>query len=232
MMTAIEDHVDYVISFDPGSWVGAYAVFGSHNQSGRPLLFARAMNFRKDFPGTSDLEISERCAMVGRVSGEDAFHRVMDHWAPNDGRPNIVCVAEYPRIYPGSQARPDSMLGLAACVGAFAVACGGMRTLDDPSRVRDVCLPWFVTPPQWKGNEPPDMCAARIIGALSSTGELDTPVDFGTGSCDSCSTLRRSGPCTKKTACVAHNVVDAIGIGLWALGRFEPAHSHGLRRGK
>ena len=67
--------------------------------------------------------------------------------------------------------------------------------------------PVKVFPHEWKGQMPKEVCAARIRNRLNER-ELDT--------LDACLT---------KTGAKGHNVVDAVGIGLYAVDRFQPKKS-------
>ena len=60
----------------------------------------------------------------------------------------------------------------------------------------------FVLPKRWKGNMPKEVCAARIEAALTSEEK------------------RILAACGASKGQM-HNVIDAIGIGLYALGRFR-----------
>jgi len=61
-----------------------------------------------------------------------------------------------------------------------------------------------VYPHEWKGQMPKEVCAARIRNRLTAQ-ELDV--------------LDR---CLTKAGAKGHNTVDAVGIGLHAVGRFSP----------
>ena len=64
--------------------------------------------------------------------------------------------------------------------------------------------PWFVTPNEWKGQVPKEIMGSRVLHALvPAEGLVFTRDSRGI------------------TPNAAHNIVDAIGIGLWAVGRIQ-----------
>jgi hypothetical protein len=74
----------------------------------------------------------------------------------------------------------------------LAVLAGGLSTLGTSA--------YFVTPSEWKGQTPKDVMAVRVRAKL-------TPQELALfNACDCPASLR-------------HNVLDAIGIGLWKIGR-------------
>lgn len=65
-------------------------------------------------------------------------------------------------------------------------------------------------PSEWKGQLPPEKCARRVISRLSPEELARVQFkDYGAA-------------IVSKDRGVDHNTIDAIGIGLKALGRFEP----------
>jgi hypothetical protein len=102
-------------------------------------------------------------------------------------------VIERPVIYPGGRTKsPNDVVTLALNAGEWAGRYKGIGT-----RVR------YVEPRTWKGTLDPDVCNVRILACLDS-GETDVYRD-----------ATRKVPKRKQ-----HNVIDAIGIGLYACGRF------------
>ena len=88
-------------------------------------------------------------------------------------------VAEFPKVYPYERRKsPNDLLPLAANVGA----CSALGELV------------LVTPQEWKGQMPKDVCHRRILQALGEDEVIGTK---------------------------NHNVMDAVGIGLWYLGRLH-----------
>ena len=96
---------------------------------------------------------------------------------------------ECPQVYPNQPVPPNDLITLAIQVGRYAQLALGFG-----SRVTTVL------PHEWKGNMPKDVCAARIMKALSA--EERAIVDAV------------KLPKTKR-----HNMLDAIGIGLYAFRR-------------
>jgi hypothetical protein len=102
-----------------------------------------------------------------------------------------ACVIERPRFYPGqSKVDANDLIVLALRAGILAQAVAATSTR-------------FVAPSDWKGQLPKNVCHVRIRAILS-------PLEAGI--------LERDT--RKLAASVAHNVLDAVGIGLFALGRF------------
>ncbi len=101
-------------------------------------------------------------------------------------------VIEMPRIYPGSgQQKGDlnDLLDLAAVVGY----CEGLHQGEEGAwgpRSR-------VFPAQWKGQVPKKIMTARILSKLSE-------IELGR---------------IERVGAKDHNTLDAVGIGLWKLGR-------------
>jgi hypothetical protein len=109
-------------------------------------------------------------------------------------------------MYPGRHVSGHALLSLAGVVGAVfgAAKHGSFHT---------------VTPPEWKGNLDADAMISRIRGRL--VGKEAWRILYPEKTCAACrSHTPPFVPC-KVRACLAHNVFDAIGIGLWAVGRLE-----------
>lgn len=114
--------------------------------------------------------------------------------APVPAQVDLV-VIERPKVYPGGRTKsPDAIVTLALNAGEWA---GRFRAHAFDVR--------YVEPRTWKGTVDGDVCTRRILKALSS-GERDAYEDA----------MRLDKVPSKKK----HNVVDAIGIGLWACDRF------------
>ncbi len=113
-------------------------------------------------------------------------------WPPDYGDPKLVLV-ERPVVYPrdGIKKAKD-LITVALVAGAAAAAFGG--------------APWtetdFVEPRTWKGSTPKDIHNARVLKILDDD-ELEVFNARIEGLSDG----------------VVHNVVDAVGIGLYKLGR-------------
>lgn len=103
-------------------------------------------------------------------------------------------VIELPQVYPRHPVPPNDLITLAFLAGRYAGASAGEV--------------FTVSPHQWKGNLPKDVCAARVRARLSPeeravVDAVDVPEKQ------------------------RHNVLDAVGIGLFALNRNGPGPSNG-----
>ncbi len=99
-------------------------------------------------------------------------------------------VVELPRIYPGSRSgRPNDLVDLAAAAGIIGAVFGPVE---------------FVHPRTWKGTVPKEVMTRRILTRL--TDEEHKVHDR----------YEAARPRAKKPD---HNVLDAIGVGLWKRGR-------------
>jgi hypothetical protein len=103
-------------------------------------------------------------------------------------------VIERPMIYPGGRqkARPADIIALAVRAGEW----GGKVAAFTGS------VPEYVEPARWKGQVPKDIHHARILAKLSPE-EQAVLTSAGNGVAPS----------------KRHNIVDAVGIGLFAVGR-------------
>jgi hypothetical protein len=100
-------------------------------------------------------------------------------------------VIECPVIYPKSKAPPQDIMHLYGAVIAIAQVCNQYFVRVD-----------FVEPRAWKGNVPKEIFGKRIVSKL-------LPKELKAAQLD-------KFPKTKR-----HDVVDAIGIGLWSSGRLK-----------
>jgi len=113
---------------------------------------------------------------------------------PHADRADLI-VIELPQVYPMQQVPPNDLIVLAFLAGRYAgVGESSTGPAKGPAEVHTVL------PHQWKGNLPKDLCAIRVRAALTPAERtivdaIDVP--------------------EKKR----HNVMDAIGIGLFTLGR-------------
>jgi hypothetical protein len=107
-------------------------------------------------------------------------------------------VAEWPRVFGRNKSKgdPNDLLPLAGC---SAAATARLRP-DEAVAVR---------PDEWKGQAPTDtVVRARVAARLFPVEAL---------------VLGRAEALAGKT--LGHNVLDAVGIGLWAVGRFDPVRA-------
>ena len=137
----------------------------------------------------------ERVVMMGDRLCEE----VVPHYPPPDR-----LVLERPQIYRPDRAKgnPNDLLVLAE-LGAYVTG-----RLTHRRAVKQYL------PREWKGNVDPEVCVARVQERLT-LGERAL-VEFPPSACDGC---RAFGPCVKPS-CPMHNAFDAIGLGLFDLGRF------------
>ena len=129
----------------------------------------------------------------GRHTGWAAFgERTL--WACGTGDPPVErarrVVVELPRVYPRHPVPPQDIVTLAALAGQYV----GRAAAAGASAST-------VSPSQWKGTMPKGVCAARVRARLSPEERAVV---------DACGA----------PAGELHNVLDAVGIGLHALGRF------------
>ena len=112
---------------------------------------------------------------------------------PDDAVPTepFNAVIEHPMIYPGGRNRgdPNDIVKLAVKAGEIA---GCLKCSGASVR--------YVKPYEWKGQTPKHISAARTRGKLSDAERgILAAVDCAPGK--------------------MHNILDAVGIGLFALGR-------------
>lgn len=108
-------------------------------------------------------------------------------------------VIESPKLRPWGEKNPNAILTLARNAGEWggkiSQACGALVE--------------YVTPNDWKGSTSKDVAHARIWSALSDEEKALVDRSFAAAK-------GRNGLAPSKR----HNVLDAIGLGLWAVGRF------------
>lgn len=108
----------------------------------------------------------------------------------NDGYMRVVF--EWPRVYTAAKSKgdPNDLLPLVGVGMAMSAYLG------------ESCIMYSVHPHEWKGQLPKDACHARILLRLTPSEAM---VAAGA---------------QRVAKSKAHNVLDAIGIGLHHLGRF------------
>lgn len=110
--------------------------------------------------------------------------------------PGHLAIIEHPMIYPGGKTKdPNAIVKLAVSAGEMS---GMLKACGWPK------VSW-VLPRAWKGTIDPDMCNARIWNRLDA--EEQRIVD-------------RAVVSQKIISSKRHNVLDAIGIGLYACSRW------------
>lgn len=117
-------------------------------------------------------------------------------------------VLEFPRIYrEAKQGKkdPNDLTPLAAIDGAI-MGLFGMPAI-------------MYYPHAWKGSLDPDICISRVRSRL--TEDEWEQVQFPKGTCEDCRDYEKAAVACAKSSCLAHNVFDAIGIGLKYTGRFD-----------
>jgi len=139
---------------------------------------------------------------------------LVDHvaykWGNSPGP--IRLVVERPQVYQGGKQKgdPNDLLPLYAIGAALASALEQRGPIED---LREYL------PREWKGTINPDEMTRRIRERLSK-GEFEK-VSLPNNTCDKCRLHLTDDDCGK-TTCLAHNIFDAVGIGLKYLGRLEP----------
>ncbi len=106
-------------------------------------------------------------------------------------------IIECPRLRPHGEKNPNAILLVARNAGEW-----GGRYAALGATIK------YVTPNEWKGSVPKDISQARSWGILSEPERTIVDTCFK-------SAKGRNGMAPSKR----HNVLDAIGIGLWAVGR-------------
>lgn len=109
---------------------------------------------------------------------------------PSEFSPSDVWI-EAPVIYPRSKARPADITKLSREAGEWA---GRYHSVGAQAH--------YVRPSEWKGQLPKDVCHARVWAVLDAK-EQDIVRKA----------LKGMAPSKR------HNVLDAVGIGLWVLRR-------------
>lgn len=110
----------------------------------------------------------------------------------------VRVVSEWPRVYqrPKSKGDPNDLLPLSAC----AAACAARLKAESVASVR---------PDEWKGQMPTErVIEGRVLDRLT----IEEARVY-------------AAACAKAGKTLSHNVTDAVGIGLHALGRFEPVRA-------
>lgn len=118
---------------------------------------------------------------------------------------------EVPQVYRESRWKgdPNDLLPLMGIDAGFGIALSLGPGLAEVRGYR---------PREWKGTINPEECTLRVRSRLSA--EEFRVVELPANTCPPCQ-LHRAGIYCTRSSCLAHNVYDAIGIGLKFLGRFE-----------
>ncbi len=148
-------------------------------------------------------------AAVVSMAGELVDH-VAYKWGNAPGP--ITIVVERPQIYRDAKQKgdPNDLPPLYAIAGALTAALGERGPIEAMHEY---------LPREWKGTLDPEEMARRVRERLSE-GEFGK-VQLPSNTCDNCRKRLTDDDCCK-TTCLAHNVFDAIGIGLKFLTRLEP----------
>ncbi len=123
------------------------------------------------------------------------LHRVGTGQLWDCGYPNM-CIMEKPQIYPHAKGRPNDLITLAIQVGEYKqlVESRGARVE-------------LVLPHTWKGNVPKEIHHARILGKLSEAEKALVP---------------RVKTSQKNPHGYDNNILDAVALGMYRLGRLVP----------
>lgn len=126
-------------------------------------------------------------------------------------------IIEYPQIYPHTNAKQaNDLIKLAIQVGRYAERMKHALYPNEPE---------LVLPHTWKGNVPKPVHHLRVWDELTnpersdvlSTGERFKGVDEYLTKCLDCVEGRRKTEPSSRW----HNMFDAVGLGLWKLGRLK-----------
>lgn len=125
----------------------------------------------------------------------------------------LILVVEWPQIYTFGKGKgdPNDLLPL---VGVSMALMGLLHA--SPSRVFLETFRYL--PREWKGTIDPEEICRRVRRRL--TPFEFSMVDLPSSTCEPCLDRTSVRDCSKST-CLAHNVYDAIGIGLKHIGRFD-----------
>lgn len=118
-------------------------------------------------------------------------------------------VIECPKLRPWGEKNPNAILTLARNAGEWGGRVQGAFIDCTPD---GGYLPVeYVLPNDWKGSLTKEQCHPRLWAVLSVEEQSTVDAAFRAAK-------GRNGLAPSKR----HNVLDAIGIGLWAVGRFGP----------
>lgn len=149
---------------------------------------------------------------VARVRGPSAWYAMGQAAAKAlvNVTPDIV-VVEYPQARPKGKsrqgnARPSDVLELTGAAGALTMLFLGMKVRVDG-----------VKPEGWKGQMTKRQDHRRTLHLISRTGEFERIQSVGGGLAALRAGIGRPDGLPSNN--LDHNTMDAVGIGLWAVGR-------------
>ena len=164
----------------------------SSKRRGRLLAFDPGTN-----TGWAAFSTSGRLKAAGLIEFEDCYPRCMIHDFPNlEGVKNVII--EKPRIYDRKlwKGDPNDLISV-ALIGGF---CAGVEFRDMYTTIGGYREIEYIYPQDWKGGRPKDVDNKYTLTLL-----------------DHEETIILSKLKLPKTK--LHNVIDAVGIGLWGVGR-------------
>jgi hypothetical protein len=141
----------------------------------------------------------------GETSGQRIFYAAAAVARRLEARTIDRLIVERPRVYAGRRLNPDGLLLLAE-IGACLAGL-----LDR--------VPVQYRPHEWKGNVDADVMTRRVRQRLSTREFCSAVLPHNT--CPECARRNTREDCLKPHSCLAHNVWDAVGLGLKFLGRLE-----------
>lgn len=148
-----------------------------------------------DSGADTGLALFDDYALVACALDDGMRPRIVHEWLPERLEPGerFSVVIETPVVYPHGKADANDLITQAYTGGVVAGVILALRGFT----------PMRIDPADWKGQRPKDSCGDQIKGALDAR-EL---------------VLLHAAAKGKKL----HNVTDAVGIGLWAVGRVDRA---------
>lgn len=117
---------------------------------------------------------------------------------------SVEVLVEVPRYYPGrSQVDANDLIHLACKAGRAAQAAKMLALSNTPATVA------YVAPSDWKAQTDPDIMCERVLAKLDDAERAVVEKVFAAHG-------KKGMPKSLR-----HNVLDAIGIGLWRVGRMR-----------
>lgn len=183
-----------------------------------PGLRGCGLAYFEEVPGTEEMRLSIAAYVANAVEKERGgfawvgmAEALYDSWPLPPYWPLRALVIEEPQVYQGNNSDDaDDLIQLAGTVGAVCQLAVGNRINIEARKIRTI------KPRVWKGQVPKKTMVDRIWHRLSPKER--ERISFPSS----------GGPMHG----LNHNVMDAVGIGLWACGRLKAAKAEPLFRRK